>query len=157
MDKKQKIRRIQEELLCFLPQWNSYVTRPFKQTLEEGISMEMYFSIQMLRWLGGTATMTELGHAIHTPKQHVTKIVNRLVKYQFVERVYDPADRRIIKIQLTDRAIEYIDHFLDEDARCFADLLEQMDDGDLTEFHKAIQTIMAVFEKIPRSNSDTVI
>lgn len=147
-------KQIQEELLCFLPQWNCHVFKPFKQTLDEGVSMEMYFCIQMLRWVGGTATMSELGQATQISKQHMTKMVNRLVEHGFVERISDPTDRRIIKIQLTDEAMTYIDHFLDEDAKCFQSLLDQMSQEDLLAFQSAIQTLAAIFDRLPYKEKD---
>ncbi len=149
MDNKLEIGQIQEELLGLLPQWNYRITKPFKQLLDEGISLEMYYCIRILRWLGGTATMTELGTYALMPKQQMTKMVNRLVEHQLVERLEDPADRRIIKIRLTDTAFQYIDHFLSEDAKCFRYLLEQMDGEDRIAFRNAIKTISDIFCRLP--------
>ncbi len=149
MDSQMEIGQIQEDLLGLLPQWNYRITKPFKQLLDEGISLEMYYCIRILRWLGGTATMTELGTYAQMPKQQTTKMVIRLVEHQLVERLDDPADRRIIKIRLTDKALQYIDHFLSEDAKCFRTLLEQMDDGDRADFRDAIKTISDIFYRLP--------
>lgn len=104
--------KIQELLLGLMPWWNYQIAKPFKQLLDEGVSLEMYYCIQTLRWLGGTMTMSELANWTKMPKQQMTKMVNRLVEQEFVERIDDPQDRRIIKIQITDKALEYIDHFL---------------------------------------------
>lgn len=151
MDRRLEIGQMQEELLGLLPQWNSHITKPFKQLLDEGVSLEMYYCIQILRWLGGTATMTELGQALQVPKHQMTKMVNRLVEHEFVERLDDPADRRVIKIRLTSKAMQYLCHFLQEDARCFQDLLEQMDAADRAAFRTSIQTISAILNKLPHT------
>ena len=50
----------QEELLALMPVWNYRIAKPFKQMLDEGVSLEMYYCIQTLRWYGGTLTMSEL-------------------------------------------------------------------------------------------------
>lgn len=121
-----EISQMQQMLLAVLPQWHYRIAKPFKQLLEEGVSLEMYYCIQTLRWGGGTMTMSELAQWVQMPKQQMTKMVNRLVEHRFVERVFDPADRRIIKIRVTDQALAYIDHFLKENAGCFRVLLEQM-------------------------------
>ncbi len=148
MKKNDDIREIQEELLWLLPQWNSRIAKPFKQLLDEGISIEMYYCMRLLHWMGGIATMTELGNVALIPKQNMTKMVNRMVEQDFVERVYDPKNRRIIRIKLTDKSCDYINHFLDEDAGCFKNLLQQMDENDLAVFGKAIKDIFEIFNKL---------
>lgn len=149
MDEPNEIQELQVELLYVLPQWHYRIAKPFKQLLDEGISLEMYYCLQILRWLGGMATMSELGQWTQMPKQQMTKMVNRLVEHNFVERSYDPADRRIINIKITDTASEYIEHFLTEDAKCFKNLLEQMGKEGRASFKGALETITGILEKLP--------
>lgn len=151
MDDMTEIKQIQETLLALLPYWNYRIEKPFKQLLDSGISLEMYYCIETLRWFDGTLTMSELAHWIQMPKQQMTKIVNRLVEYEFVERIYDPADRRLIKIKITDKALTYIDHFLEQDAGCFRQLLGQMSREERGDFKKAIETMMRILTKLPSS------
>ena len=35
---------IQESLLKLLPMWNYQIAKPFKQLLDDGISLDMYFA-----------------------------------------------------------------------------------------------------------------
>ena len=58
------IRHLQEELLALMPVWNYRIAKPFKQMLDEGVSLEMYYCIQTLRWYGGTLTMSELARYV---------------------------------------------------------------------------------------------
>lgn len=145
-----EIRQLQELLLAVLPQWNYRIAKPLKQLLDEGVSLEMYYCIQTLRWGGGRMTMSELAHWGQMPKQQMTKLVNRLVERGFVERVYDPSDRRIIRIQITGQALDYIDHFLKEEAGCFRSLLEPLSEEDREEFRQGIESILHVLSKLPR-------
>ncbi|HIS68758.1 MAG TPA: winged helix DNA-binding protein [Candidatus Gallacutalibacter stercoravium] len=140
--------KIQELLLNLLPVWNYQIAKPFKQLLDEGVSLEMYYCIQTLRWGGGTMTMSELAHYTRMPKQQMTKMVNRLVEQEFVERVYDPQNRRIIKIRLTDRALEYINHFLENEAS-FHGFLSQLNQEDKDKFQQALEMLFEVFVKVP--------
>lgn len=144
-----EIKRIQETLLALLPYWNYRIEKPFKQLLDSGISLEMYYCIEALRWFDGTLTMSELAQWVQMPKQQMTKIVNRLVESEFVERIYDPKDRRTIQIKITDKAVAYIDHFLEEDAGCFRQLLGQMSPEERREFQKAIEIMMRILPKLP--------
>lgn len=141
--------KIQEMLLELLPQWNYKIAKPFKQLQDEGISLEMYYCIKTLQWGGGIMTMSELGKHTKMPKQQMTKMVNRLVEQEFVERVYDPSDRRIIKIQLTDAAQNYLDHFIEHDASCFRPLLDMMSPEDIDIFQRSLEQLLDVFSRLP--------
>ena len=146
MDEHLEIKKIQGTLLDVLPVWNYKIEKPFKQLLDKGVSLEMYYCIRILQW-HGSLTMSELASLVKMPKQQMTKMVNRLVEQEFAERVYDPSDRRIIKIELTDNAQKYIDHFLTQDAECFQKLLKQMNETDRSDFMQAISTLMRILYK----------
>lgn len=149
MSEKTEVQEFQEILLSVLPQWNYRIAKPFKQILNEGVSLEMYYCLQTLRWLGGMATMSELGQWMKMPKQQTTKMVNRMVEHNFVERLNDPSDRRIINVRITGVATDYINYFLRENAKCFSDLLEQMDSGDQAALKEALVTMATIFNKLP--------
>lgn len=141
--------KIQELLLELLPQWNYKIAKPFKQLQDEGVSLEMYYCIKTLQWGGGMMTMSELGRYTKMPKQQMTKMVNRLVELEFVKRVYEPSDRRIIKIKLTDTAQNYLDHFVEHDASCFRPLLDTMSGEDIAIFQKSLEQLLDVFSRLP--------
>lgn len=143
---------LQENLLALLPMWNYNIAKPLKQFLDDGISLEMYYCIQAMRWYEKPIKMSELSELTKTPKKQMTKVADRLVEQQLVERVYDPFDRRIVKLQLTERALSYIDHFLEQDGGYFKSTLGQIEPEDLLRFQTAIKTIIEVLDKI--SNKD---
>lgn len=146
---------LQEMLLALLPMWNYRIAKPFKQFLDGEVSLEMYYCIQTLRWCGGTLTMSELAHYTHMPKQQMTKMVNRLIDQKFVKRLYDSSDRRIIKIQITENAKDYIDHFLETDANCFQPLLKLLGTEGIKDFKKALELLYQVLCKIPCDWNET--
>lgn len=143
----EEITRIQEALLALLPLWNYKITKPFKQLLNEEISLEMYYCIQTLQWVGEPMSMTELTQFMRMPKQQMTKLVSRLVESGFVRRTYDAADRRVIRLSVTDKAEEYIAKYLTEDAGYFRKLMEAMTEEDLGEFRGAVETLIRVLAK----------
>lgn len=147
-------KEMRKLLLDMLPAWNYWVTRPFKQLLDQGISLEMYYCIQTLLYLNRPMTMSELGEYMRIPKQQMTKLINQLVDRSFVERQYDPGDRRIIKIVTTESATEYIEHFLNEDASCFRELLDKLGDEDSKKFSLALQMVLDIFIKLRTDNGN---
>lgn len=140
---------LQENLLALLPMWNYNIAKPLKQFLDDGISLEMYYCIQAMRWYKNPIKMSELSELTKTPKKQMTKVADRLVDQQLVERVYDPLDRRIVRLQLTEYALSYIDHFLEQDGGYFKSILGQIDQEDLLRFQAAIKTLIDVLGKIP--------
>jgi DNA-binding MarR family transcriptional regulator len=50
----------------------------------------------------GSATMGELSEALNIPLSTATRLVNRLDRSGYVERLTDPKDRRIVRIVLTE-------------------------------------------------------
>lgn len=145
----EEIRYLQEGLLALMPVWNYKIAKPFKQMLDEGVSLEMYYCIQTLRWYGGTLTMSELARFVRMPKHQMTKMADRLIAHEFVERVYDAADRRVIRLQITEKALAYIDHFLDEDAGYFRKLFENMTAENRMRFQEAMKVMIDILVEMP--------
>jgi DNA-binding MarR family transcriptional regulator len=146
--KKKDEDRIQELLLVLLPKWNDHLTKPFKKSLSGGMSLEMYYCIQRLKYLGGTATMTELSQASFMPKHQMTKLVNRLFEYDLITRDTNPKDRRIINITLNDNAQCYLDHFIKEQGKPFRELLEKMSPEEQEVFFESINNLNDIFCRI---------
>ncbi|WP_297565966.1 MarR family winged helix-turn-helix transcriptional regulator [uncultured Faecalibaculum sp.] len=149
----EKYSHIQEKLLSLLPCWNYQISKPFKQLLDEGISLEMYYCLKTLEWAGGSATMSQLAAWTKVPAHQMTKMVNKLVEQGLVSRCDDPDDRRIVRIRLTEKADEYMAHFLAHKASCFLPLLEQMSERDLEEFSHSLDTLYRIFNRLPSSRA----
>lgn len=140
---------LQENLLALLPMWNYNIAKPLKQFLDDGISLEMYYCIQTLRWYKKPMKMSELSEATKTPKKQMTKVADRLVEQELVERIYDPSDRRIVRLKLTEQASSYIDHFLEQDGGYFKSIMEKLEPEDVPRFQSAVKTLCEVLAKIP--------
>jgi DNA-binding MarR family transcriptional regulator len=54
------------------------------------------------------AKMTELANCMHVTTAAMTGIIDRIVRDGYVSRRYDPADRRIIRIELTAKGEELV-------------------------------------------------
>ena len=136
-------------LLAIMPQWHYWFAKPFKRLLDDGVSLEMYYCIQFLRLNGETMTMSELAATTGMTKQQMTKIVNRLIEHNFVERVSDPDDRRIIRLKIKDKAESYINRFLDRDAAYFKEFFDELAPSDRDELAQALSTLLRIFKCLP--------
>lgn len=50
-------------------------------------------------------SMSEIGCKLSIPKPHVTAQIDKLINEEMVERVFDPNDRRIINIRMTEKGV----------------------------------------------------
>lgn len=146
-----KTLKISEEfvqnLLYVLPSWHSKLVRPFKDMLNREMSLETYYCLETLK-LCGTVTMTEVARQLKVPKQQVTKLVDKLCEYQFIERVYKEKDRRAIWIRLTPRAVEYMDEYYLKNTGFIKSLEEQLTEEELQRLNNAVSVLGEILPKL---------
>lgn len=136
-----------QNLLLVLPNWHSRLVRPFKDTLDKEMSLETYYCLETLR-ASGTVTMTELAHQLRVPKQQVTKLIDKLSRHQFVERVYKQDDRRAIWIQLTSGALTYLDEYYLKNKTFIQTLEERLTEEELEQLNSAAATLRDILPKL---------
>ena len=94
------IDRIIENLIYIHPLLSKSLTHSIrvKTNLNPG-------SLYILGLLGKyeMLSMSEIGCKLSMPKPHVTAQVDRLISEEMVERLFDPNDRRIINIRMTEK------------------------------------------------------
>lgn len=82
------------------------------------------------------------------PKQQMTKMVNRLIEADFVERVLAPDDRRLIKLKLTENAMEYLNRFSELKSKCFTEFIDAMTPDERAEFASSLESIHRIFNNL---------
>ncbi len=143
------IAELQELIMAVMPHWHCRIAKPLRRLLDEGITPEMFFCLQRLRIRGNGMAMSELAQAVRSPKQQMTKVVDKLIEKGFAERVSDPCDRRIVRLILTDRGLAYIEQFLQQDAAYYRSLFDAMSPEDREDFGEALETIFRVLSSLP--------
>ena len=144
---RMEIKEVQEELLDLLPLWYCQITKIFEQCLDNGVSLDLYYCIRAIQWGGGLITMTALADRLQITKQHMTKKVNRLVELNFVERVYDPSDRRVVKVTVTEKGEKFAADFLEKEAGGLRALIQKMNVQEQADFIRAIGTLNQILYK----------
>ena len=143
-----KTAELQELLLATMPQWHYWIDKPFKSLLDDHMSLGMYYCIQILKEHGESMTMSELARSTHSPKQQMTKTVDKLTEYRFAERISDPNDRRIVRLQLTQEGRDYIDKFLSQNAVYYQSMFDEMPPEERQAFYSSLQTLHTIFCKM---------
>ena len=94
------------------------------------------------------ATMTELSNEMLMSKQQMTPLIDKLVSEGFVQREYDPIDRRIIRISLTPLGLNMLKKV---EVKIFALLdkkLQYLDENDLLCLKDALSDVLKIINKI---------
>lgn len=99
-----KHKKIIDNLVRMLPYWHYKIERPLKLSKKGNpISNESYFCLIIL-YKHGPMKMSELSENLRLSKQQTTQIINKLYDAEFIERIYDEKDRRIIRIHISEKA-----------------------------------------------------
>lgn len=136
-----------EDLLTILPYWHYAIDKPLKQSLKGKMSLESYYCLQTLR-REGPLTMSQLAQRLKTTKQQATKTVEHLYEYQFVERLHDAGDRRVIRIQPTAEALCYIEQDFYRNSQFLKAIERRLDPQSMEDFHRALQTLLQILPKL---------
>lgn len=97
--------------------------------------------IMLTLGVNGTLTMSGLASKINTSNEQATRAVAQLVEKGFIERMHDSANRRIIKIKLTDEAKAFVEQIKREMHEDFLERFSVFTDDELTELVKATNII----------------
>lgn len=137
-----------ETLLAVLPYWHYKIDRPFKQRHKNAMSLETYYCLQMLR-CSGPLTMTELAQRLRVKKAQATRTIEQLYKYGFVTRSAADGDRRCVRIEITQPALDYIEENFYTDQELARRLEQSLSDAERQALQKALETLLQVLPKLP--------
>lgn len=93
-------------------------------------------------------SVSQIAKNLNISKPNMTPIIDRLIEYDFVLRYTDPNDRRILRIELTPKALKIFDSIktaLVENICCKLDTLPE---EDLTVLHSSINNISSIMKKL---------
>ena len=107
-------RTIEEEVFVGLQLVADRLAEPWARVLKESadLTMVQYNVLRILRGAGAEGLWAgELAERLITRSPDVTRIVDRLEKRGLVRRAADPADRRAVRVHITDEGRERIAPF----------------------------------------------
>ncbi|MBN1405869.1 MAG: MarR family transcriptional regulator [Candidatus Omnitrophica bacterium] len=95
----------------------------------------------------GEAKMSEMAKYIKVTQAAMTGVVTRLVKGNYVLRVYDPKDRRIIKIKLTDKGAKTIEKMQEQKKEMIMHLFGKVSAKDRDDYLRILSSIRDILMK----------
>ena len=89
----------------------------------------------------GAVTMRELARNLAVGESAATAAADRLVRQGLVERHSDPADRRVVRIALTDHGQQFVERVQEATARKTSRMLGALSDIQLTQLVDIFETM----------------
>lgn len=139
------IDRIIENLIYLHPLLSKSLTRSIrsKTNLNPG-------SLYILGMLSKheILSMSEIGCKLSMPKPHVTGQVDKLIAEEMVERLFDPNDRRIVNIRMTDKGKEDFKAIKQEVSQDMRERIEKLDEHKLKTLFDSTQMVRDILSDI---------
>lgn len=98
-------------------------------------------------------SMSEIGCKLSMPRPHVTAQVDKLIAEGMVERLFDPNDRRIINIKMTEKGKNDFQQIKMEISTEMRQNLKKLDEMKLEELLASATQVRALLSEIMTDNS----
>jgi DNA-binding MarR family transcriptional regulator len=99
----------------------------------------------------GESRMTDLARFMKVSTAAMTGIVDRLVRYGYLLRVYDPKDRRTIKVRLNSRGLELIKKIAQQRRKMVISIFGQISEAEREEYLRILTRIHDILTKEERA------
>ncbi len=95
--------------------------------------------------------MSYYSEKMSIPKSNITVMTNKLFEEGLIEREFDPKDRRIILIKLTDKGDEYLCECWDRIKQHMLRKIDVLDNEEVKRLNELIEEMKLIFNKIEES------
>ncbi len=117
------------------------------EVLQDSEISSVHMQIMFILKHEGQLNMSALGKKLMAPKPNVTVFIDKLIEHEYVERLYNDSDRRVISIKLTESGQNRIDEHLKEMKKYFRQFMKRFSEDDLEMLKKSIENVNYFVEK----------
>lgn len=152
-----RIEKAKASFMKIMPKINSRLSMPSKENPLLNLAMSELKVLQLFKEQS-RYKMSEIAHGCGMPLPTATHVVDKLVKNEFVKRVPDENDRRVIFIEVTaagKKTMEECDLYHKESVKQMMSMLVKEDQEKLVKaiehFAKVVDDISGKMEKKPKT------
>ena len=138
---------VAEEMLTLMMIFHRKLIRPSEQITRESISPMQFQALGVLANMG-PQTMSELAMGLVVSKQQLTPIVDKLERMDLVVRTGDPTDRRVIRLELSPRGLEFLIKLKDEFVEMVEKKLSPLESSDRQSLKDALHQVSNLLNKL---------
>jgi DNA-binding MarR family transcriptional regulator len=117
-----------------------FMRRQTNELLKGKITLPQFLILDFLD-KEGESKMGGLAHFLNISTPAATGIVDRLVKYGYIARVFDPEDRRIIKIRLTPKGSFLVNKINQQKRQSTIDIFSRISEKERNDYLKILMRI----------------
>lgn len=142
MDKE----KLAENILTFIPSMFKRLMRAYPDLGISRQHLELLFKVQN----ENRKPMSYYSEKMMIPKSNLTVISDTLVKDGLLERVFDPNDRRVVILAITEKGEERLHEHKKNMMHEMAKRLDAFDDKDINRINELIEELKAIFDRNDR-------
>lgn len=145
--KEEKINLLIAEALDFGPQFHKDFVR--NKPLPEGLrlSPHQFFCLNLIDKCG-QASMSELSKKMGVSNQQITRIVDFLVKNNYVERFPDQSNRRLVQANISEEGKAILLKFREEQKLNMTRMLNSLTEKEISDCIMHIRALKTILSKI---------
>lgn len=98
--------------------------------------------------LSGPSSISQVAKALNISKSNMTPIIDKLISYELVNRYSDSNDRRILRVELTQKAIELLQSIHSATCKLLVEKISKLSDEEIITLDQSISNLTALLDKI---------
>ncbi|MCM8762778.1 MAG: MarR family transcriptional regulator [Candidatus Omnitrophica bacterium] len=123
-----------------------FIRQQTNELFKGKITLPQFFILEFL-YQRNDARMSDLAKFMRVTTAAMTGIVDRLVRDNYAIRVYDPKDRRIIKIKLTDKGNTLVKKINEQRRKMVIDTFAKVSEFDRQQYLRILLKIKDILTK----------
>lgn len=96
----------------------------------------------------GSSSISQVAKTLNISKSNMTPIIDKLISYGLVTRYTDSKDRRILRIELTQKAIKLFDLLRENACKSFAEKIAKLTDEEISTLNDSISNLIVLLGKL---------
>ncbi len=138
-----RVEQLTGDILALLGEIKHEYFKPAEQITRARLSPLQFHSLAIL-YRHGSLPMSELAGLLKVSKQQLTPVVTRLSDCQMVERKLDEQDRRVVRIQITEKGLQTYRSIFTEIRHKLSDKIGQLPGDSLDELEILLNRLAVI-------------
>jgi len=123
-----------------------FARRQVSELCKGKITLQQFLVIDYLH-ANGESMMKDSAEFMHVSTAAMTGVVERLVRAHLVERLYDPRDRRIVKVKLTHKGHDFVQRFNEQRRKMIIDIFGKISEQDRSDYLRILVQIKDILSR----------
>lgn len=141
------LENVAGEFMALLADMKDKFFRPLEQITRSRLSHVQFYAVSLLH-RKGSLSMSEMSHEMQISKQQLTPLVYKLIEQGLLVRRADEYDRRIIRIEVTEKGRNTIDELIAEANLDLIQKLSTLSRAELNDLEQMLKRIQEILKNV---------